>query len=198
MSQSEIIAALQAAFDQCHTLGQDLTAVQQQILRQTLLQHLGVADNASQRGDNSSDNPLDELTAEERQRLIRYIQAQAGSTAWKIALLNDWLSDRNSGDVQFIRDRYGLQWLDRVEQRHLAPDLDDGQVPLSVGDRIEVSNGLWEWVQEQGPCAREWVACQVVSLSSSGSAVVRFENGMEYEIQGIYDWNRYQWRRSRG
>ncbi|MFP5275246.1 hypothetical protein [Coleofasciculus sp.] len=24
--------------------------------------------------------------------------------------------------------------------------------------------------------------------------IVRFDHGMEYEIQGIYEWNRYNWR----
>ncbi|BDI19545.1 hypothetical protein ANSO36C_53470 [Nostoc cf. commune SO-36] len=29
---------------------------------------------------------------------------------------------------------------------------------------------------------------------SSTNCVVRFFNGAEYEIQGIYEWNRYNWR----
>jgi len=205
MSQSEINAALQAAFRQCRLMGYGLTEAQQHLLCQVVSQQLGIA------GDSGAcrDNPLDELTAEERQQLIQYIQqSRRQPLSWKILLLNDWLSGSTSGKVQFVRDRYGLQWLDRVEPRHLAVYLDDGEVPLRVGDRIEVSNGLWEWVQEQGPCQREWVTCQVVNLSDGCdesraleeqdcSAVVRFANGMEYEIQGLYDWNRYQWRRQR-
>ncbi len=197
MSQSEIDNALQAAFEQCRSLGYALSEAQQQILRQVVPQRLIGA------GDRSDDgaNPLGELTPEEREQLMRYIQAaQVQSTSWKVLLLNDWLGGRDSGSVQFIRDRYGLQWLDRVEPQHLAPYLDDSQLPLQVGDRIEVSNGLWEWVQEEGPCQREWVPCRVVSLSEGdciSSAIVRFQNGMEYQIQGIYDWNRYQWRRQR-
>jgi hypothetical protein len=72
---------------------------------------------------------------------------------------------------------------------------------LKVGDRIEVSNGLWEWVQENGPCSREWFPCTVIGLSQGSdrdrlyyNCVIRFENGTEYEIQGIYQWNRYNWR----
>ncbi|HEY9646662.1 MAG TPA: hypothetical protein V6C88_09845, partial [Chroococcidiopsis sp.] len=30
--------------------------------------------------------------------------------------------------------------------------------------------------------------------SPSGRCTVRFDNGMEYEIQGVYEWNRYNWR----
>ncbi|MGB3616353.1 MAG: hypothetical protein WBA10_21355 [Elainellaceae cyanobacterium] len=206
MSQSEINAALQAAFRQCRRMGYGLTEAQQQLLCQVVFRQLGLAGDAKA----CRDNPLDELTPEERRQLIQYVlQSKRQPLSWKILLLNDWLNGSTSGDVQFIRDRYGLQWLDRVEPEHLAVYLDDSESPLSVGDRIEVSNGLWEWVQEQGPCQREWVACQVVSLSGGGdgseapvsdrdcSAVVRFANGMEYEIQGLYDWNRYQWRRQR-
>ncbi|MGF1538667.1 MAG: hypothetical protein ACFB4J_19570 [Elainellaceae cyanobacterium] len=204
MGQSEIDAALQAAFDQCRHMGYALTEPQQQTLRQTVLQQLGLTD-----GQDDGANPLDELSTEEQQQLIRYVRtAQAQSQSWKAALLNDWLKGNDSGNVQFIRDRYGPQWLDRVEPHHLAPFLDGSSLPLCVGDRIEVSNGLWEWVQEQGPCQREWVPCQVISLGDrdgsgtptgepSGSIVVRFEGGQEYEIQGVYDWNRYQWRRQR-
>ncbi|WP_416670750.1 hypothetical protein [Egbenema bharatensis] len=27
------------------------------------------------------------------------------------------------------------------------------------------------------------------------NCLIQFDNGMEYEIQGIYEWNRYNWRR---
>lgn len=60
---------------------------------------------------------------------------------------------------------------------------------------------LWEWVQENGPCSREWFPCTVVGLSQGSdcdrlyyNCVIHFDNGTEYEIQGIYQWNRYNWR----
>ncbi|MEO0408229.1 MAG: hypothetical protein AAF289_12835 [Cyanobacteria bacterium P01_A01_bin.135] len=193
MSQFEIDALLQAAFERCQQLGHALTEAQQQTLCEVLLRRADA--------DTNGDDPLDELTAVELQQFLAYVQStRQRGLSWKTRLLNDWLGGQDSGPVQFIRDRYGVGWLDRVQPWHLAPHLDRSDSPLRVGDRIEVSNGLWEWVQEQGPCRREWVTCQVVSLSEAaagGSAVVRFTNGMEYEIQGIYDWNRYQWRRQR-
>lgn len=198
MSQFEIDVALQTAFDRCRQLGYPLSEAQQQTLRRVVAQQIGAAQGAL------CGNPLDELTPEEQRQFVDYVRTVQGDTAgpdWKTRLLNDWLSGQDSGAVQFIRDRYGLQWLDQVQPQHLAPHLDSRDSQLQVGDRIEVSNGLWEWVQEQGPCRREWVACQVVSLSEQEKqgccAVVRFSSGAEYEIQGLYDWNRYQWRRQR-
>ncbi|MCY7392325.1 MAG: hypothetical protein LH647_12830, partial [Leptolyngbyaceae cyanobacterium CAN_BIN12] len=62
----------------------------------------------------------------------------------------------------------------------------------------------WEWVQDEGPCSREWFLCTVIGIlegeaSSDGqnrhaSCIVRFDSGTEYEIQGIYEWNRPNWR----
>ena len=71
-----------------------------------------------------------------------------------------------------------------------------------VGDRIEVSNALWEWVQDEGPCSRQWFVCTVLQVNEVrngedivNSCIIRLINtGMEYEIQGIYQWNRYYWR----
>jgi hypothetical protein len=53
-------------------------------------------------------------TAEQRQDLLEFVKEQEKQEyPWKIKLLNDWLHDRNSGTVQFIRDSYGPQWLNR-------------------------------------------------------------------------------------
>jgi hypothetical protein len=209
MTQAEIEAVLQLAFIQCEAASCPLTEQQKQILLQVVTESVArEALSSSANGDEQSeiDNPLDELTPEQRQALLKFVKEQEKrALPWKIKLLNDWLHDRNSGEVQFIRDRYGPQWLNRVKPVHLARYFEaetpsDG-LRLKVGDRIEVSNGLWEWVQEDGPCSREWFPCTVINISqksdSDGSyynCIIRFDNGTEYEIQGIYQWNRYNWR----
>ncbi len=166
-------------------------------------------------------NPLDRLTAEERLAFLAFVKCEEqAQRPWKITLLNDWLNGRSSGSVQFVRERYGTQWLEQVTPAHLARynDLGDGELlRLKIGDRIEVTNGLWEWVQDNGPCSREWFLCTVVSIhdpltetstdsgnhsdrsapttaDDSASCVIRFDDGAEYEIQGLYDWNRPNWR----
>lgn len=158
---------------------------------------------------DEADNPLDEMTPEHRSVFLAFIQRQSHQTEnWKTSLLNDWLSGSSSGELQFIRDFYGPQWLNRVQATHLAKYLDPHDLKLKVGDQIEVSNGLWEWVQDSGPCLREWILCTVIALRESEddafttpdsyrqftTCTVRFENGREFEIQGIYEWNRYSWR----
>jgi hypothetical protein len=209
MNPAEIEAVLQVAFIQCEAVLCPLTEQQKQILLQVLTESLtreSLSSSANGNQDNETANPLDELTPEQRQALLQFVKAQEQQdTPWKIRLLNDWLHNRDSGAVQFIRDRYGPQWLNRIKPVHLTQYLEaetslDG-LKLKVGDRIEVSNGLWEWVQENGPCSREWFPCTVVGLSQSSdrdrlyyNCVIRFENGTEYEIQGIYQWNRYNWR----
>jgi hypothetical protein len=209
MNPTEIEAVLQAAFIQCETSLCPLSDQQKQILLQVVSESVTrAALLASAKGDDDDDaaNPLDELTAEQRQALLKFVQEQEKcDRPWKIKLLNDWLHNRESGSVQFIRENYGPQWLNRVKPKHLAQyfaaELSSDNLKLRVGDRIEVSNGLWEWVQENGPCTREWFACTVVRISqqsdSDGSyynCTIRFDNGSEYEIQGIYQWNRYNWR----
>ncbi|MGP1386823.1 MAG: hypothetical protein ACTS2F_24920 [Thainema sp.] len=159
--------------------------------------------------DDGADNPLDEMTPEHRSAFLAFIQRQSHQTEnWKTSLLNDWLSGSSSGELQFIRDFYGPQWLNRVQATHLAKYLDPHDLKLKVGDQIEVSNGLWEWVQDSGPCLREWILCTVIALRESEddafttpdsyrqftTCTVRFENGREFEIQGVYEWNRYSWR----
>lgn len=209
MNPAEIEAVLQVAFIQCEAVLCPLTEQQKQILLQVLTESLTrewLSSSANGNQDNETANPLDELTPEQRQALLQFVKAQEQQdTPWKIRLLNDWLHNRDSGAVQFIRDRYGPQWLNRIKPVHLTQYLEaetslDG-LKLKVGDRIEVSNGLWEWVQENGPCSREWFPCTVIGLSQGSdrdrlyyNCVIRFENGTEYEIQGIYQWNRYNWR----
>ncbi|MGB7274109.1 MAG: hypothetical protein WBC69_12480, partial [Geitlerinemataceae cyanobacterium] len=119
-------------------------------------------------------------------------------------LLEDWLQGRDSGTVQFVRDRCGMDWLDRVQPFHLAAYeevLEGGRLQVKVGDRLEVSNRLWEWVREDEPSSQEWLACTVIGVSEVEeddvkytNCLIRFESGIEYEIQGIYQWNRYNWR----
>lgn len=225
MTPDEIEVALKAVFNHCEAAACPLSDQQKEVVRQTLrslVQNVGIQDDLDRSqiprepGDSdlperSIENPLDQLTDEERRSLFAFIrQQESQNLPWKITLLNDWLAGRASGAVQFIRERYGVQWLEQIQPHHLAAynDCEQGEVlRLKVGDRIEVTNGLWEWVQETGPCSREWFPCTIVSLreppeaadassqrDAKASCVVRFENGTEYEIQGVYDWNRPNWR----
>ena len=202
MTKAEIEAILRAAFAQCEGTGWPLSEPQQQIL-------LGMVEALMQlqSGDRSlptEPNPLDELTAEQRRALLQFVQEQEQQNhVWKAQLLNDWLHNRDSAAVQFIRDQYGLPWLERVKPAHLAvyAEQENAVLTVKVGDRIEVCNSLWEWVQESGPCAPEWFLCTVIGMAEKTdngqpytSCLIRFDNGMEYEIQGIYRWNRYNWR----
>jgi len=209
MTPAEIEAVLKVAFIQCETALCPLSDQQKQILLQLVVASVtrdALVSSANDDSDGEIGNPLDELTPEQRQALLQFVKEQEKQERpWKIKLLNDWLHDRNSGTVQFIRDSYGPQWLNRIKPVHLAQyfeaETSSESLRLKVGDRIEVSNGLWEWVQDEGPCSREWFTCTVVQLSqrtdtdnSYYSCVIRFDNGGEYEIQGIYQWNRYNWR----
>lgn len=202
MTNDEIEAILKVAFMECEAALCPLSEQQKKLLLQVITETV--------RGESSlteaNGNPLDELTAEQRQELLQFVKEQEKQEyPWKIKLLNDWLHNCNSGTVQFIRELYGPQWLNRVKPVHLAQYFDAETalevLKIKVGSRIEVSNGLWEWVQEDGPCSREWFPCTVVKIaqntnsdSSYYSCVIRFDNGSEYEIQGIYQWNRYNWR----
>lgn len=209
MTPAEIEAVLQAAFIQCEAVLCPLTDQQKQILLQVLTEaavreSLSSSTNGNEESETA--NPLDELTQQQRQALLQFVKEQERrGFPWKIKLLNDWLHNRHSDSVQFIRDTYGPQWLNRVQPKHLAQyfeaETSSDSLKLKIGDRIEVSNGLWEWVQDDGPCSREWFPCTVVNLSqvsdrdgSYHKCIIRFDNGTEYEIQGIYQWNRYYWR----
>lgn len=196
MNQAEIEAILKTAFVRCEQALSPLSEKQKEILLKVAIEQLTSVPNLE-------DNPLDELTPEQRQTLLAFIQdCERQSLDWKICLLNDWLNNRDSGAVQFIRDSYGFRWLSRVQPVHLAQykqELIDAK--LKIGDRIEVCNALWEWVQDEDPSNYEWFPCQVINLcevvdsdSSYTSCLIRFENGLEFEIQGIYKWNRNNWR----
>ncbi len=196
MSPEEIEVALLTVFDRCDAASCPLTDTQKEILLQAFLAIKGSNPSVS-----DIDNPLDELSAEELQAFLQFFEAQSSQNSlWKAQLLNDWLHENDSGKVQFIRKRYGLQWLSRVETYHFDKYSVKNALKLRVGDRIEVCNALWEWVQENGPCQPEWFSCiviQVDELSSSDrstNCIIRFLTGVEYEIQGIYEWNQYNWR----
>ncbi len=197
MSPDEIQVALQAAFHRCHVASCPLTDTQKEIILQIVEQIKG--NNLEH--DSNAENPLDTLNPQELQAFLAFVSFQAQQNQdWKAQLLNDWLHENNSGAVQFIRDRYGLQWLNRIQPEHLQKYTVEDK--LQVGDRIEVCNGLWEWVNENSPCQPEWFPCTVISLDEVGdgddsliSCTIRFHNGSEYEIQGVYDWNRYNWRK---
>ncbi len=199
MTPDEIEAALQAAFNRCDAASCPLTDMQKQILLQVVEQIQG----DSQVSASDIDNPLDELTSAELEAFLKFVKTEEQQDRpWKVQLLNDWLQENDSGAVQFIRDRYGLQWLYSIESHHFDKySYFEDALKLRVGDRIEISNALWEWVQVNSPCQREWFLCTVTQVEeiSNGddsfmNCVIRFQNGTEYEIQGIYEWNRYNWR----
>jgi len=203
MRQDQIQAAIEAAFYECERILVPLTEGQKRILLQVIVVEL--RQNVSE--EDAQKNPLDELTPQERDALLQFVQEQEQQNRpWKIQLLNDWLHNRNSGSVQFIRDSYGAQWLNRVKPVHLAYYFDqffpESSSRLKIGDRIEVCNRLWEWVQPNDPKSQEWFPCNVIGLFESADrdctythCIIRFDNGTEFEIQGIYQWNQYNWRR---
>ncbi|MBD2566979.1 hypothetical protein [Anabaena lutea] len=199
MNPDEIEAALQTAFNRCDAASCPLTDMQKQILLQLVEQ---IPRDSTSRVSDAA-NPLDELTSEELEAFLQFVKAEEKQNrTWKVQLLNDWLLAQDSGTVQFIRDRYGLQWLNRVESYHFDKySYFEEALQLRIGDRIEVSNALWEWIPEDDSHQREWFPCMVIKVDeiSDGdevftSCLIRFFNGTEYEIQGIYEWNRYNWR----
>jgi hypothetical protein len=196
MNQAEIEAALKAAFGQCEQAFLPLTDRQKEILLNVVVEKLTTQPSIE-------DNPLDELSLENRQVLLAFIENQERQNLdWKITLLNDWLNNRESGAVQFIRNNYGFGWLSRVQPIHLAKYQQQlTNESLKIGDRIEVSNRLWEWVQQDDDSSYEWFPCEVIRISnvadgesSYTNCLIRFENGLEFEIQGFYEWNRQSWR----
>lgn len=189
MTPADLEAALKAAFSRCDNSFCPLSEEQKQIMLQVARELL----EQKSLTDNKPSNPLDELSPEQRQSFWQYIQVQEQQNrSWKAQLLNDWLQERDSGEMQFIRKSYGFAWLNRIQPRHIAKYAEE-VLKLKVGDRLEVSNALWEWVQENGPCSREWFPCTVTAVDET-SCVIRFSNGSEYQIQGVYSWNRYHWR----
>ncbi|WP_427160230.1 hypothetical protein ACQFX9_00530 [Aliinostoc sp. HNIBRCY26] len=199
MTPDEITTALLAAFNRCDAASCPLTDRQKEIL----LQLVEEIYKQSKSGKSDAPNPLDELTPQELEIFLAFVKTEEQQNrTWKVQLLNDWLNNNDSGKVQFIRERYGLQWLNRVESYHFDKyAYFEDALKLRIGDRIEVSNALWEWVQDNGPCKREWFLSIVIQINevhqeedTSTTCVVRFYNGTEYEIQGMYEWNRYNWR----
>ena len=225
MTHSKIEDALNAAFKHCEAALCPLSDRQKSLLLQvveemmrshsiesgepTIQEAIELA-GCAQTANPGASNPLDELTPAERDALLEFVQQQDRQNCpWKMTLLNDWLQGRDSGPVQFIRERYGVQWLEQIQPSHLAHYSSgrDEVLKLKVGDRIEVTNGLWEWVQESGPCSREWFPCTVIGVQETSpedansmeppyqtACIVRFDTGSEFEIQGVYDWNRPYWR----
>ena len=205
MTIAEIEAALQAAFNRCNAASCPLTEQQKQILLQMVEEltrkQLELPDTDNREVES---NPLDELTREQLQSFLEFVREQEQQNRpWKIQLMNDWLQDRDSGAVQFIRDRFGLPWLSRIKSVHFAKfaEIEAEAIKLKLGDRIEVSNALWEWVQDNGPCSRQWFPCTVIQVEEANNGegvsincIIRFNDGAEYEIQGMYQWNRYNWR----
>lgn len=198
MDYQELQSLLETILRRCEKAQIPLSNEQAEILQQVLIETL--TSSTAELPDEG--NPLDELSAEEREALLEFIVEQ-GESPWKARILNDWLQGQNSGKVQFLREAYGPQWLNRVQPYHIAQYLENSdraeEVQLKIGNRIEVSNLLWEWVQDED--SQEWFPCTVVSLSEGEynghryqNCTIRFENGAEWEIPGIYQWNRYYWR----
>jgi hypothetical protein len=220
MTPAEIEALLQEVILACDRTGHPLNTQQRETIFRLLIRLLISSSETGSvepdSGDNAAspselrDNPLTDLTAEQRQALLQFIQDQKRQNrSWKAQLLNNWLYDRQSETVEFIQQQYGLSWLEQIQPEDIAEYADEVVMRLQVGDRIEISNGLWEWVQtEDGPCQREWVPCTVIDLvevsdsdmsastgySQQTNCIIRFSNGQEYEIQGVYEWNCYNWR----
>ena len=201
MDYQEIQSLLERIFNLCEQAQTPLSNQQQEIIEQVLIERL----TTSSEELPTAGNPLDELTPEQREVLLEFVVEQ-GQRPWKARLLNDWLQGRDSGKVQFLRKDYGPQWLNRVQPYHIAQYLEQSdralEVELKLGDQIEVSNLLWEWVQDE---TQDWYPCTVINLSQGEykghryqNCTVRFDNGGELEIPGIYQWNRYNWRLAQG
>jgi hypothetical protein len=100
-----------------------------------------------------------------------------------------------------LRDRYGLDWINRVQPQDIAAYIETDEPELRIGDRLEVSSRLWEWIPENLGEEPEWLPCTLVQLTqpkdpeTTLNGTVQFENGVELEIQGLNDWNKSNWRR---
>ncbi len=119
MTPADLEAALKAAFSRCDNSFCPLSEEQKQIMLQVAEELIGqkaLTDNSNL----LSNNPLDELSPEQRQSFWQYIQVQEQQNlSWKAQLLNDWLQGRDSGEMQFIRDLYGFAWLNRIQPVHI-------------------------------------------------------------------------------
>jgi hypothetical protein len=194
--------ALEAAFRQCATAGMALNDVQRQILQQVtqtvLIKALTTPDEI-----DPDENPLKTLTEDQRQTLLDFVtECDRNAQDWKTTLFNDWLQGRDSGSVQFLRDRYGFDWIDRVRRQDITTYAETEEQELKIGDRLEVSSRLWEWIPEDLGEEPEWIVCTLINLTYPDSIVttpisgiVQFENDLVLEIEGLNDWNKGNWRR---
>jgi hypothetical protein len=192
--------ALEAAFRQCATAGMALNDVQRQILQQ-VTQTVLLKALTSPDAIDPEENPLDALTENQRQTLLDFVaECDRTTQNWKTILFNDWLQGRDSGPVQFLRDRYGFDWINRVQRQDINAYTEAEEQGLKIGDRLEVSSRLWEWIPEDLGEEPEWLPCVLVNLTPPNdlettlNGRVQFENGVELEIQGLNDWNKSNWR----
>jgi hypothetical protein len=194
--------ALNAAFRECEAVGAPLNDVQRQIIQQVSQTLLLKAIADPNQSLESPPNPLADLPPEQRQALLDYVvDCNLNTQDWKTTLFNDWIEGRNSGAVQFLRDRYGLDWVAQIQPQHLKTYLHAPLTPLNLGDLIEVSSLLWEWIPAQTNEEPEWVICTLIHLQEAEETeiphlegTVRFENGMELNITGLNEWNQNNWR----
>jgi hypothetical protein len=195
--------ALEAAFRQCATTGMALNDVQRQILQQ-VTQTVLIKALTNPDAVDPDDNPLDTLTEDQRQTLLDFVaECDRNAQDWKTILFNDWLQGRDSGPVQFLRDRYGFDWINRVQRQDIDAYAEAKEQALKIGDRIEVSSRLWEWIPEDLGEEPEWIVCTLIDLTqpdSTGatpiSGTVQFGNDLVLEIEGLNDWNKGNWRRA--
>jgi hypothetical protein len=185
-------------------MGVALNDVQRQILQQVTQTVLlkALADLDAPAPNDPGENPLAALTERQRQEMLRYIaECDRDTQNWKTTLFSDWLQGQDSGRVQFLRDLYGFDWINQVQPHHIAAYTESNDEELKVGDRLEVSSRLWEWIPEDLDEEPEWVPCTLISLTQRQSSpelaygTVQFENGLALEIQGLNDWNKGNWRR---
>ncbi len=194
--------ALQAAFRQCETVGSPLNDVQKQVIQQVTQTLLLKAIVDPTQSLEPSANPLADLLPDQRQAFLDYVtECTLKDQDWKTALFNDWVEGRHSGTVQFLRDRYGLDWVNQIQPQHLVTYVATPLSALNVGDRIEVSSRLWEWIPEQTNEEPEWVVCTLIELYETQDTeishldgTVQFANGMELAITGLNEWNQNNWR----
>jgi hypothetical protein len=197
MTPNQMESLLKVAFRHCDIASCPLTEEQKQILLQLVEQSQQTSET-----EELDDNPLIELNSEELETFLEFVRNQeAQHISWKAQLLNDWLHGNDSGGVHFIRQRFGMQWLNRLQPYHFQQIATENVLQVRVGDRIEVCNVLWEWVQDKSADNREWYPCTVIQVNKIQdgedlftNCVIRFDNGAEYEVQGIYEWNQYNWR----
>jgi hypothetical protein len=195
--------ALEAAFRQCGTAGMALNDVQRQILQQ-VTQTVLIKALMNPDAIDPDENPLDALMEDQRQTLIDFVtECDRNTQDWKTVLFNDWLQERDSGPVQFLRDRYGFDWINRVRRQDIDAYAEAEEQALKIGDRLEVSSRLWEWIPEDLGEEPEWIVCTLVNLTqldsmetNSIAGTVQFENDLVLEIQGLNDWNKGNWRRA--